>query len=115
MFVLFLHSFQCLPTDNPGAPNFDSDAAALKKAMEGFGSDKAAIVDLLTKKSNAQRQEIRKAFKIRYGKVNIIMKNNKRQKYRSNRIYEYKLENIPLFRLFVNSTVLSKNLGLKLL
>lgn len=50
-----------MPTERP-APNYDGDAITLKKAMEGFGSDKPTIVDLLVKRSNAQRQEIKKAF-----------------------------------------------------
>ncbi len=33
------------------------------------GSDKEAILDLITSRSNAQRQEIRAAYKSQYGKV----------------------------------------------
>ncbi|XP_051513930.1 annexin A6-like isoform X1 [Myxocyprinus asiaticus] len=51
-------------------PDFDSssDAEALYNAMKGFGSDKEAILDLITSRSNAQRQEIRTAYKSLYGK-----------------------------------------------
>uniref|UniRef100_A0A4W4F987 Annexin n=1 Tax=Electrophorus electricus TaxID=8005 RepID=A0A4W4F987_ELEEL len=51
-------------------PNFNasSDAETLYNAMKGFGSDKEAILDLITSRSNAQRQEIRSAYKSLYGK-----------------------------------------------
>nr|CBX89088.1 Annexin A6 [Danio rerio] len=51
-------------------PDFDagSDAEALYNAMKGFGSDKEAILDLITSRSSAQRQEIRTAYKSQYGK-----------------------------------------------
>ncbi|XP_062842008.1 annexin A6 isoform X2 [Trichomycterus rosablanca] len=51
-------------------PGFDanSDAESLYNAMKGFGSDKEAILDLVTSRSNAQRQEIRSAYKSLYGK-----------------------------------------------
>ncbi|KAI5608096.1 annexin A6 [Silurus asotus] len=51
-------------------PDFDanSDAEALYNAMKGFGSDKEAILDLVTSRSNAQRQDICGAYKTLYGK-----------------------------------------------
>ncbi|XP_070595147.1 annexin A6 isoform X4 [Erythrolamprus reginae] len=51
-------------------PNFDAnqDAEALYKAMKGFGSDKEAILDLITSRSNKQRIEICQAYKALYGK-----------------------------------------------
>ncbi|XP_046715444.1 annexin A6 isoform X3 [Silurus meridionalis] len=51
-------------------PDFDanSDAEALYNAMKGFGSDKEAILDLVTSRSNAQRQDICSAYKTLYGK-----------------------------------------------
>uniref|UniRef100_A0AAY4E3F2 Annexin n=1 Tax=Denticeps clupeoides TaxID=299321 RepID=A0AAY4E3F2_9TELE len=51
-------------------PDFDanSDAETLYNAMKGFGSNKEAILDLITSRSNAQRQEIRSAYKSLYGK-----------------------------------------------
>lgn len=50
-------------------PDFDanSDAESLYNAMKGFGSDKQTILDLITSRSNAQRQEIRSAYKSLYG------------------------------------------------
>ncbi|XP_026803144.1 annexin A6 isoform X2 [Pangasianodon hypophthalmus] len=53
--------------DFPGF-NANSDAEALYKAMKGFGSDKEAILDLVSSRSNAQRQEIITAYKSLYGK-----------------------------------------------
>ncbi|XP_062380445.1 annexin A6 isoform X1 [Sardina pilchardus] len=51
-------------------PGFDAnaDAEALYNAMKGLGSDKEAILDLITSRSNAQRQEIRASYKSLYGK-----------------------------------------------
>ncbi|XP_039630089.1 annexin A6 isoform X2 [Polypterus senegalus] len=51
-------------------PDFDpnADAEALYKAMKGIGSDKETILDLITSRSNAQRQEICTAYKSLYGK-----------------------------------------------
>ncbi|KAF5913279.1 hypothetical protein HPG69_016895 [Diceros bicornis minor] len=51
-------------------PNFDpsKDAEALYTAMKGFGSDKEAILDLITSRSNRQRQEIIQSYKSLYGK-----------------------------------------------
>ncbi|XP_055588817.1 annexin B10-like [Uranotaenia lowii] len=46
------------------AEEFDAsvDAAALRKAMKGFGTDEQAIIDILCARSNQQRQEISEAF-----------------------------------------------------
>ncbi|XP_058025316.1 annexin A6 isoform X2 [Ahaetulla prasina] len=51
-------------------PNFDAnqDAEALYNAMKGFGSDKEAILDLITSRSNKQRIEICQVYKALYGK-----------------------------------------------
>ncbi|NXX99235.1 ANXA6 protein, partial [Centropus bengalensis] len=51
-------------------PGFDAnqDAEALYNAMKGFGSDKEAILDLITSRSNKQRVEICQAYKSSYGK-----------------------------------------------
>ncbi|XP_066469617.1 annexin A6 isoform X2 [Tiliqua scincoides] len=46
----------------------DGDAKVLRKAMKGFGTDEDAIVDLVTQRSNAQRQEIIKAYKSHFGR-----------------------------------------------
>uniref|UniRef100_A0A4W5K3Z7 Annexin n=1 Tax=Hucho hucho TaxID=62062 RepID=A0A4W5K3Z7_9TELE len=52
------------------APDFDAsaDAETLYNAMKGIGSDKEAILDLVTGRSSAQRQEIVQAYKSSYGK-----------------------------------------------
>ncbi|XP_019860794.1 PREDICTED: annexin A7-like [Amphimedon queenslandica] len=57
------------PTVRP-APNFDSekDAEVLRKAMKGMGTDEKAIINVLVSRSNEQRQEIKKKFKLMYGK-----------------------------------------------
>uniref|UniRef100_A0A7N6B6C0 Annexin n=1 Tax=Anabas testudineus TaxID=64144 RepID=A0A7N6B6C0_ANATE len=51
------------------AANFDPsvDAETLYNAMKGIGSDKEAILDLITSRSNAQRQEIITAYKSSFG------------------------------------------------
>ncbi|XP_045536513.1 annexin B10 isoform X2 [Papilio machaon] len=53
-----------------GVPNFNAmeDAAALRAAMKGFGTDEQAIIDILTSRSNAQRQAISQAFTHEYGR-----------------------------------------------
>ncbi|XP_009068230.1 PREDICTED: annexin A8-like isoform X2 [Acanthisitta chloris] len=53
-----------------GALNFDAspDAQILYKAMKGLGTDEQAIIDVLTKRNNMQRQEIAKSFKAQFGK-----------------------------------------------
>uniref|UniRef100_A0A8D3DAC4 Annexin n=1 Tax=Scophthalmus maximus TaxID=52904 RepID=A0A8D3DAC4_SCOMX len=62
----------CTITD---AADFDpsADAEALYNAMKGFGSDKEAILDLVTSRSNAQRQDVIAAYKSNFGKVQNIM------------------------------------------
>ncbi|XP_054987429.1 annexin A7 isoform X1 [Sorex araneus] len=52
------------------AANFDAmrDAEILRKAMKGFGTDEQAIVDVVSSRSNDQRQKIKAAFKTMYGK-----------------------------------------------
>uniref|UniRef100_A0A8C4HN98 Annexin n=1 Tax=Dicentrarchus labrax TaxID=13489 RepID=A0A8C4HN98_DICLA len=51
------------------APDFDpsADAEGLYNAMKGIGSDKETILDLVTSRSNAQRQEIIAAYKSSFG------------------------------------------------
>uniref|UniRef100_A0A8C9ASX0 Annexin n=1 Tax=Prolemur simus TaxID=1328070 RepID=A0A8C9ASX0_PROSS len=51
-------------------PDFDPnrDAEALYAAMKGFGSDKEAILELITSRSNRQRQEVSQSYKSLYGK-----------------------------------------------
>uniref|UniRef100_A0A3F2YWM9 Annexin n=1 Tax=Anopheles epiroticus TaxID=199890 RepID=A0A3F2YWM9_9DIPT len=48
--------------------NPSEDAAALRKAMKGFGTDEQAIIDILCARSNAQRQQISAAFKNELGR-----------------------------------------------
>ncbi|NWZ16531.1 ANXA6 protein, partial [Agelaius phoeniceus] len=48
--------------------NDDGDAQVLRKAMKGLGTDEGAIIEVLTKRSNAQRQQIIKAYKAHYGR-----------------------------------------------
>nr|XP_033780413.1 annexin A1-like [Geotrypetes seraphini] len=48
--------------------NASTDAATLEKAMKAKGVDEVAIADVLTKRSNAQRQQIKAAYQHAYGK-----------------------------------------------
>lgn len=52
-------------------PNFnvDADCQALHKAMKGLGTDEDAIIEILAQRSNAQRQQLRVAYKARFGEV----------------------------------------------
>ncbi|XP_038652178.1 LOW QUALITY PROTEIN: annexin A6 [Scyliorhinus canicula] len=52
------------------APSFSAnqDAEMLYNAMKGFGSDKETIIDLLTSRSNAQRQQICAGYKTLHGR-----------------------------------------------
>ncbi|KDR16053.1 annexin B10 isoform X1 [Zootermopsis nevadensis] len=45
-----------------------NDGVALREAMKGFGTDEQAIIDILTKRSNNQRQQIAKFFTEEYGR-----------------------------------------------
>ncbi|XP_062869828.1 annexin A3b [Trichomycterus rosablanca] len=51
------------PGFNPG-----EDAAALRKAIEGIGTTEKTLIDILTQRTNAQRQLICKAYKDATGK-----------------------------------------------
>ncbi|CAG9783569.1 unnamed protein product [Diatraea saccharalis] len=57
------------PTVVPANP-FDprEDAAVLRKAMKGFGTNEKAIIQVLTRRSNEQRLRIAFEFKTLYGK-----------------------------------------------
>ncbi|XP_046398399.1 annexin B9-like [Ischnura elegans] len=63
------HPVKTNPTIVPAADfNPGADAEALRKAMEGLGTDEGAIIQVLAKKSNMQRQEIANQYKALYGK-----------------------------------------------
>lgn len=53
----FLFFFQGNPTVVP-AQSFDptADAHALRKAMKGFGTDEDALINIICRRSNEQRQ-----------------------------------------------------------
>ncbi|XP_012277843.1 annexin B10 isoform X2 [Orussus abietinus] len=65
-------NYKPVPTVTP-SPNFNAaeDATALRTAMKGFGTDEQAIIDILTARSNGQRQEIADYFTYEYGR-NLI-------------------------------------------
>ncbi|KAJ9601463.1 hypothetical protein L9F63_000380, partial [Diploptera punctata] len=48
--------------------NAADDGMALRAAMKGFGTDEQAIIDILSKRSNSQRQQISKFFTEEYGR-----------------------------------------------
>ncbi|KAL3275576.1 hypothetical protein HHI36_020332 [Cryptolaemus montrouzieri] len=56
--------FGGIPTVRP-APNFNAadDAEILRGAMKGFGTDEDIIIEILTQRSNEQRQAIKEHFK----------------------------------------------------
>ncbi|XP_067011216.1 annexin B10 isoform X1 [Anabrus simplex] len=58
-----------IPTVRPMTPfSAADDGIALRAAMKGFGTDEQAIIDILTKRTNSQRQQIAKFFTEEYGR-----------------------------------------------
>ena len=45
-----------------------ADAEALRKAMQGFGTDEAALIKICANRTNQQRQQIKHAYKSLYGR-----------------------------------------------
>ncbi|CAE45742.1 Annexin [Caenorhabditis elegans] len=48
--------------------NSNADAEVLRKAMKGLGCNNSKVISILCQRTNWQRQEISKAFKVMYGK-----------------------------------------------
>ncbi|KAK7794124.1 hypothetical protein R5R35_012612 [Gryllus longicercus] len=56
-----------VPTVRPVSPfNPSEDAATLRSAMKGLGTDEQTIIDIITQRTNSQRQEIAKHFTQEY-------------------------------------------------
>lgn len=67
-----MQQYQETPTIREGPIDATADAQILRKAMKGFGTDEAAIINILAKRTNNQRQQIAQAFKSGYGRVSIL-------------------------------------------
>lgn len=50
------------------ADQYEKDAATLRKAMKGWGTDEAPIIELTAKRTNADRQQIMKFYKSSFGR-----------------------------------------------
>ena len=48
--------------------NIDQDAADLRKAMKGMGTDEATIIKIVANRTNSQRQKIKEEYKTAYGR-----------------------------------------------
>lgn len=48
--------------------NANTDAEVLRKAMKGLGCNNSKVIGVLCQRTNYQRQEISRAFKVMYGK-----------------------------------------------
>ncbi|XP_068215304.1 annexin B9-like isoform X1 [Palaemon carinicauda] len=64
-----VNSYHEIPTVKPQA-HFDpsSDAAVLRKAMKGFGTDEAAIINVLSRRTCHERQQIMIKYQQAYGR-----------------------------------------------
>ena len=49
--------------------NAEDDVTKLHEAMKGLGTDEQAIIDILSARSNGQRQTLKKKYKEKYEKV----------------------------------------------
>ena len=69
---LFDRIQQSIPTVHPASP-FDAraDADRLHKAMKGLGTDEKGLMEVLCRRTAAQRVQIAQAYKSGYGKVNV--------------------------------------------
>ncbi|KAG8328863.1 Annexin B10 [Homalodisca vitripennis] len=67
--ALIMNYYRSEPTVVPfNGFNAAEDGTALRAAMKGLGTNEQAIIDILTKRSNAQRQQIAKFFTEEYGR-----------------------------------------------
>ncbi|XP_059222659.1 annexin B10 isoform X2 [Stomoxys calcitrans] len=58
-----------IPTVVPAEPlDVEADTTNLRAAMKGFGTDEQTIIDIITARSNAQRQLIKENFLREYGR-----------------------------------------------
>lgn len=57
------------------AKNFDAirDADALRKAMEGFGTNEKTLIEILGNRNTKQRLEIKSAFKNKHKRVSYTI------------------------------------------
>lgn len=68
--IFTFYIFQREPTVYP-ASNFNvtEDGDTLRAAMKGMGTDEDTIIEILTSRSNSQRQQIAKYFEQQLGRV----------------------------------------------
>jgi len=63
-----MQQYDEIPTLRPGPCDPSQDAQVLRKAMKGMGTDEKAIINVLGKRTDSQRQQIAQAFKAAFGK-----------------------------------------------